>query len=65
MINKIIDILTDILILVLLWFLAPLLIALVSMPPIYCKTIAIFFMALILAAVIFRFTRPKLRMLQH
>ena len=65
MINKIVDILTDVLILVLLWFLSPLLIALVSMPPIYCKVIAVLFMVIILGAVIFRITLNRRKSLQQ
>ncbi len=66
MIGRIINLALDILIVVLLWFLTPLLIALFSpVMPVYGKIIGVFFMVLIAGAVIFYIAKSKRKNLQE
>ncbi len=62
MLNKIINIFLDVMVLFILWLLAPVLIALFSpVTPIYAKIIGVLFIALIMAAVTFQLKRHGLK----
>jgi uncharacterized RDD family membrane protein YckC len=60
MLKKTVNILLDLLIIILLWYLAPVLIALMSpITPFYAKAIGIIFIALIIGAIVYVIIRNR------